>query len=142
MRCAADGFEPLPAGGALHLTGFRVHGKHAELPVERTSVGQPIVGLADEAARPSGGARVRHAGAAPPSVVASRDIVVVLSARVLVVEVAGNSPPRPVQGRLVWFEPGHGRNGSPRAAGKVEFPVLLTLLTKSRVAGIGNRQEV
>ena len=73
--CAADGVEPLPAGGALHLTGFRVRGKHTDLPVERTSVGQPTVGLADDAARPSGGARVRHAGVAPPSVVASRDIV-------------------------------------------------------------------
>jgi hypothetical protein len=37
---------------------------------------------------------------------------------------------------------GVARNGSPRAASKVEFPVLLTSLTTSRVTGIGNRQEV
>jgi hypothetical protein len=37
---------------------------------------------------------------------------------------------------------GVARNGSPRAASKVEFPVLLTSLATRKVTGIGNQQEV
>jgi hypothetical protein len=69
--------------------------------------------------------------------------------RMLMVEVAGIFLPRPVRGRLAWFEPGtfgvvlrRQATGSSRAAGKVEFPVLLTNSITGRVAGIGNQQEV